>query len=187
MPHIKYLNNFIDKTIDNLENFRKSGVKSEFSFNLESSDLEDYNSIDIRKSPKFEELFKELQNINGPVLYWIEIVSDIQNNLVIDSLQKYKETKNPKATPAIKKGINYNTKVLYVGKVKGIFWGRVIQHMGYFKNTQTQGLQLYYWTTHLPLILQFHVLEFELEMANLMSVIEYAFAQELKPLIGKHK
>ncbi|MNS47110.1 hypothetical protein D3C72_796280 [compost metagenome] len=187
MSHITYLNNFVDNSIETLNKLRKSGVKSEFSFNIKSTDLEDFNSTDIRNSAKFVELFDQLKCITGPVLYWIEIISDIERGDIVSALKQYKELNTSKATPALKSTIDYNSTILYVGKVKGTFWGRLIQHMGYFKNTKTQGLQLYHWSTDLPLTLTFHVLEFEPEMANLMSIIEYAFAQEFKPLIGKHK
>lgn len=187
MPHITYLNHTIDQTIKTLSKLRTSGVKSEFSFELNCADLKDYITAPILEAPEFQNTFKQLKLITGPVLYWIEIVSDIESEIIIDALQNYRSGSNIRTTPATKKNIDYSSQILYVGKVKSTFWGRAIQHMGYFKNAKTQGLQLYHWAASLPLTLKFHVLEFEPEMANLMSAVEYAFAQNLKPLIGKHK
>lgn len=187
MTKIEYLQEFIDITITNLEHVRDNGVKKEYSFTIDCSDLDDYNYNDIRKSPKFRSIFDELKNANGPTLYWIEIVSDTDSKKVIEALTDYKASDKPKATPALKSNINYDSKTLYVGKVKGTFWGRLIQHLGFFKVNATQGLQLFYWTKKLPLTLQFNTLEFDSNMADTMPIIEYAFAKRLQPLIGKHK
>lgn len=87
----------------------------------------------------------------------------------------------------MKKNINLNSKTLYVGKVKGSFWGRLITHLGFYKVNATQGLQLYYWAKHLSLDLKVHIMEFDNNMADTMPIIEYAFAKQLKPLAGRHK
>ena len=86
----------------------------------------------------------------------------------------------------MKKSIN-DSRILYVGKVKRHFWGRLIQHLGYYKVNRTQGLQLYYWAKELNLNLKVTVIEFEPEMIDLMEVLESALAKKLKPILGKHK
>jgi hypothetical protein len=77
--------------------------------------------------------------------------------------------------------------VLYVGKVKKVLWGRVIQHLGFSKTAGTQGLQLYHWARGLSLELKLTVLEFEANMADLLPLVEKAVAKQLKPLLGKHQ
>ena len=187
MTNIEHLQDFITTTISNLEHVRTNGVKKEYSFTIDCSDLDDYNYVDIRNSDKFKSIFDELKNVTGPTLYWIEIVSDTDTKKIIEAINNYKASEKPKATPALKSNIDYNTKTLYVGKVKGTFWGRLIQHLGFFKVNATQGLQLFYWTKHLSLTLRFNILEFDNNMADTMTIIEYAFAGRLHPLIGKHK
>ena len=66
-------------------------------------------------------------------------------------------------------------------------FGRFIQHLGFHKAKSTQGLQLFYWAKNLSLSLKLTMLEFEPDMINLMTVLENEVANELKPIIGKHK
>lgn len=187
MTNVEYLKEFISTTIANLEHVRANGVKKEYSFNIDCSDLDDYNYVDIRQADKFKPIFDQLKSATGPTLYWIEIASETNTQKIIEALNIYKSSDYAKATPALKSNINYDSKTLYVGKVKGAFWGRLIQHLGFFKVNATQGLQLFYWTKDLSLILKFNILEFDNNMADTMPIIEYAFAARLHPLIGKHK
>ena len=187
MTNIEYLKDFIETTITNLENVQTKGVKKELSFSINCNDLDDFNYVDIRQSEKFKLIFDQLKDASGPTLYWFEIISDTDTKKVIETLKAYKVSENPKATPALKTKINYSSKTLYVGKVKGSFWGRLIQHLGFFKVHATQGLQLFYWTKDMSLELKVNILEFDNNMADIMPVIEYAFAKRLQPLVGKHK
>ena len=187
MTNIEYLNEFIGTTITNLEHIRKNGVNKELSFTISCEDLDDFNNIDIRQSEKFKVIFDQLKEANGPTLYWFEIISNTDTKKVINALNKYKTTVDAKATPALKTTINYDSKILYVGKVKGTFWGRLIQHLGFFKVNGTQGLQLYYWAKDLSLDLKINIIEFDKNMKDVMPIVEYAFAQRLQPLAGKHK
>lgn len=161
------------------------------TFPIDCSKLKDFLNENIMHSDDFKELFKMLQKIKGPCVYWYQVVApDITSKEIIDSFTAYKN--NPdrnRAVPAIsyKKSINNNSRYLYVGKVKRNFYGRVIQHLGCFNVQQTQGLQLYYWAKELNLKLELSVIEFDSSMENLLPVIELAVAEELKPLIGKHK
>lgn len=82
---------------------------------------------------------------------------------------------------------NKGHKVLYVGKVVRNFHGRVIQHMGYHRSSQTQGLQLAHWAALIGVDVKINYCVFESEEANLMSILEYQLADTLKPLLGKHK
>ena len=119
-------------------------------------------------------------------MYWFEIISDTDTKKVIEALKKYKINENSKTTPVLKSTINYDSKTLYLGKVKGTFWG-LIQHLGFFKINATQGLQLFYWAKDLSLDLKINILEFDNNIPDIMPVVEYAFAKRLQPLAGKHK
>jgi carbamate kinase len=63
--------------------------------------------------------------IKGPVLYWYEITSSHSNNDIIRALKEYKQ-KRQRVTPVIYKNYNRRTNILYVGKCKENFWGRII-------------------------------------------------------------
>lgn len=180
------LSDFLSDTITSLENLRKNDVCKEFSCVFKCVELEDYVNHNITESIQFGKLFKELMEIKGPVLYWYEIISNHSNDEIINSLQMYEQKQNHRAIPVFFKGYNRNTRILYVGKCKGKFWGRVIQHLGYFKIPTTQGLQLYHWAKELHLEVKLHALEFTEDMADIMPIVESYFAKRLHPLVGKH-
>lgn len=180
------LSDFLSATITSLENLRKNDVCKEFSCVFKCAELEDYVNHDITKSDQYRELIKELMEIKGPVLYWYEIISNHSNDEIINSLQMYEQQQNHRSIPVFFKGYNRNTRILYVGKCKGKFWGRVIQHLGYFKIPATQGLQLYHWAKELHLEVKLHALEFKEDMADIMPIVESYFAKRLHPLVGKH-
>ncbi|MDA6072044.1 hypothetical protein NJT12_20675 [Flavobacterium sp. AC] len=169
-----------------LLNVSNNGPSQKMEFEINCSELEDYNHVDIRESEKHKELYKELKKLEGPCLYFFEITSQNLTSEIISKIKEYSATENSKAIPAIKKNVP-ESKVLYVGKVKRHFWGRLIQHLGFYKVNRTQGLQLFYWTKELGLNIKVTVFEFEPEMINLMEVLENQLAKELKPILGKHR
>jgi hypothetical protein len=187
MTHVEHLSEFLTSTIISLDHIRVNGAKRELTYSINCTDLEDYNLIDIRLSERFKPMFDELKEVTGPCLYWFELVSDTNATEIVSALNGYKVGIRPKATPALKSNINYSSKILYVGKVKRTFWGRLIQHLGFFKVGATQGLQLFYWGKELNLELKLNIIEFEENMIDVMPIIEYAFAKKLQPLIGKHQ
>lgn len=187
MNHIEEIKIICGEAAKPLHEVSINGVKSYSVFDIDCEGLEDYNHVDIRDSERFKNMFGQLKGVVGPVLYWFEIVSDLPNQDIISDLNRYIGSGDCKAVPALKKTIDYDTKALYIGKVKTHFWGRLIQHLGYYKVKATQGLQLYHWAKDLPLKFKVHVYEFDKSMADLMPIVENALAKELKPLIGKHK
>ena len=146
----------------------------------------DYRKEDIIKSDEYRDFFNELPNSKLPILYYFEIISDHSAQTVREALTKYKYAQGAKAVPAMKKTFDENSKILYVGKVKKIFWGRIIQHLGYYKVKRTQGLQLFHWAKPLGLKVRLHYYEFPQEMANFMTIVERAVAHELRPISGRH-
>jgi len=148
--------------------------------------LEDYNHVDIRESEKHKKLYEELKEMNGPCLYYFEILSDNLTSDIIGKIKEYSDTENSKVIPAIKKAIP-ESKILYVGKVKRHFWGRLVQHLGFYKVNRTQGIQLFYCSKQLNLNIKVKVFEFEPEMIDLMEVLENGLAKKIKPILGKHR
>lgn len=164
----------------------ENGPKKIKEFPINCAELQDFNFVDITNSEKYKPLFSELKEMLGPCLYYFEITSNNLSFEIINKIKEYSNTENSKAIPAMKKSIN-DSRILYVGKVKRHFWGRLIQHLGYYNVNRTQGLQLYYWAKELNLNLKVTVIEFEPEMIDLMEVLESALAKKLKPILGKHK
>lgn len=179
------LTDFVVDTCKSLDNLRKSGVCSEFVCDFRCEELKDYLNFDIRDSVQFHELFQKLIKIKGPVLYWYEITSDQSNDVIINALRTYKLS-GQRITPTIYKNYDKRTRILYVGKCKECFWGRVIQHLGYHTADTTQGLQLYHWAKDLRLDVRLHALEFADDMKDIMPIVESYFAKRLCPLVGKH-
>lgn len=172
------------KTVNPILDVSICGAKRIEVYDIDCSELDDYNDVDITESEKYRSLFDKLKSINGPALYFFEVTSDHSKEEIISRFRAYSKLKNSKVVPAIKKTIP-DSKVLYVGKVKRDFYGRLIQHLGFFRNPTTQGLQLFYWANDITIKLT--VFEFELNMINLMSVLENELAEQLMPMLGKHK
>ncbi|WP_332022081.1 hypothetical protein [Kaistella sp.] len=160
-----------------LEFVSKYGIKSINNFEINCSDLEDYNFIDIRKEEKFSDLFSRLVKIKGPCLYFFEIKSNHSKEEIISKISEYSVSENSKTIPAIKTKVE-ESRFLYVGKVKKLVWGRLIQHLGFYKVSRTQGLQLYYWAKEVNLDLNFTVIEFENDM------MELSFVPDIAPILG---
>lgn len=178
------LSGFLDETIPVLEDLRKNGARKKLTYDFSCEDLKDDPNYDIKES--FKELFKEIDGMKGPVLYWYEVVSDHSDDAILNALQEYGQVEDHKAIPAFYKKHNKPTKVLYVGKCKSHFSTRVIQHLGYFNSKKTQGLQLRCWANKLGLRLRLHAMEFDNNMADIMLIVESYFARKLNPLVGKH-
>jgi len=179
------LESFAEETIKGLKNISQNRIK-EYCFDIDCSELENYLTTDIRKAPKYEKLFEELEAITRQTIYWYEIVSDIDNAIILAAFEKYKEDTFGRPAPALNYYDHNSTRTLYVGKVKACFWGRVIQHLGYHKDCTDHGLQLSHWAKPLSLKLKLHALEINEDMYQLMPSLEVYFAKKLQPLIGKH-
>lgn len=175
-----------DKLIEPLQNVKENGAKNYFQHDFDCSFFQDWNLTDIRSSEEHIEVFNKLGAIKGPVVYWFEILSPTSTEIIRKLISEYKYSEGAKSVPALKLKYYRESKALYVGKVKRNFWGRVIQHLGYYNVKRTQGLQLYHWAKNIDLKVRLHAFEFEPEMEDLISVFELKFARMLKPITGKH-
>lgn len=142
---------------------------------------------DCRFHFTLESFFEPILNIKNPVLYWFEIVSDHQSRDIYNTLVHLKTNLN-RNLPAYKKTVrDWQSNILYVGKVKKQFCGRITVHLGYYANPHTQGLQLCHWAQNEKLKLRLHYVLFPFELTDLIGLYENALALELRPLFGKHK
>ncbi len=93
------------------------------------------------------EAFSEFRRIkNRPVLYWFSIDDEITNATILRSKYlEFKDSKSPRNSPACKPCLDINSKTLYVDKVKKDFHLRLVTHLGYSRNKDTAGMQLFHW------------------------------------------
>jgi hypothetical protein len=142
---------------------------------------------DCRYNNNIGEFFTPLLSIKNPVLYWFEIVSKNESRDIYNTLVQLKVSFN-RNLPAYKKTFSsWHSNILYVGKVKRNFCGRMIVHFGYSQNGHTQGLQLCHWAQKVNLTLKLHYIIFPNELVDLMGLYENTLSKELHPLFGKHK
>ena len=179
---------FTEQAIKSLEYVKTGGAKEYPPFEINCSELEDYNSlgINVLEHPRTKPFYDSLKKIEGPVVYWFKIVSGTDRGKIVSALSKYEGINGHRVIPKIRKSFSVKSDCLYVGKVKRNFYGRVMQHLGYYSTPATQGLQLYYWAKDLHLEIRLHAIEFERDMEDMMPAIEQYFANTLKPLVGKH-
>lgn len=189
MEAIEQFNSFCQTAIEALDEAREKGPRKHLTINIPCGSLkEEWDRIDIRDSEEYQQAFKDLMAIQGPVVYYFEIVNrSVSNEDIYEAIKAYSNKPESRNTTAVKKHCDPETSILYVGKVKGGVWGRLIQHLGYYRQKGTGALQLYHWAKEIKLELKMHVFEFEQEMADLVGFMEYKMAKELKPLLGKHK
>ncbi|OIQ73665.1 hypothetical protein GALL_446940 [mine drainage metagenome] len=176
-----------EKSYKPLQEASIAGSEQYRSYTIDCDKLEDFDDVNIYIDKQYKEMFDELISFACPIVYWFEIISPVSTEAIVKAISKYKGRTIRKAIPAIHKNPNHGTTVLYVGKVMKGFAGRVVTHLGYYKVTRTQGLQLFHWSKELKLILKLHVYSFKKELAPMMIVIERGVADELKPLLGKHR
>jgi hypothetical protein len=180
------IKNFSKQAVEAFSNVLENGAVAHAPFDISFQNLT-YDGLanNVLDQGPFVQMFKQLRKIEGPVLYWFEICSEVNNQNIIDALNLYKQKVPRRAIPHFKKSIE--TKCLYVGKVKRDFYGRVMQHMGYHSAAATGGLQMHHWIGDIPLEIKVHAFEFLPEMTDFMIPLENHLASVLKPLIGQHK
>lgn len=156
-------------------------------------------SIDCRVLPRMGEerdcrfhsnmsyYFTELMKIESPALYWFEITSkhtaqDLYS--IIPTLNSIID----RSVPAYRKGFNsWDSKILYVGKVKSKLTDRMVVHFGYGRDKRTQGLQLCHWASELNLQLKFNYIILPSSLIEMAGIFEVKLAKYLKPIFGRHK
>jgi len=164
------------------------------SFSFNTSELIQYTAKGCESScPVWVRLGYRLKEYRSPILYWFEIVSEVDVDKILSHLILFKNNQiigNPnfRAIPALKKRIeNNHSKILYVGccrttkLIDRMFW-----HFGYYNIGRTQGLQLCHWAQEFNLDIKLHVMIFPAEARLLIEVYEKYLAGKLKPIVGIH-
>ena len=123
-----------------------------------------------------------------PILYWFSIDDKISNATIIrEKYKEFKDLKSNRSSASYKIVLDSNSKSLYVGKVKENFHLRLVTHLGYSKNENTAGMQLFHWYNPEQCgNLTLNYIVFNEEMSDLITILEMELARELKPIIGKY-
>lgn len=185
--YIKKKSSEISETFLNIAN---QGCNKIFQYNIDISKLNpNYaTNINITEKGDFIDMFKELMQYEDlPAIYMFKINPEIDSKIIINAIDSI--DKSQSNIPAhYKKPINNG--VLYIGKVKSFAWGRLIQHLGFHKNTKSHGLHLYKWASTIQpsLDLSYTVFFFHKEVAPYLELIENELSENenYKPIIGKH-
>jgi|SRR6185437_3020891 len=185
---VQFLNDACLAIAETLENVVKTNAIKYVPYDIDCACLKsDYvKQADITREEWFSEIFN---SYNGATVYAIEVLSGPGNQRIIELYKDYIKTpvQMRRGTSALKSTADPNTKYLYVGKVKAVFHGRVIHHLGFHSSGQTVGLQIFHWLKGEQLQLRIHTYQFPQNMENFLEVLEGQLAKQLKPLIGKHR
>jgi hypothetical protein len=138
-------------------------------------------SLKISFFRPFDELITSINTRS--CLYFFEIL----NVSAEDTYNAYKSYDNDDRNKSgLKNRKDFNTKILYVGKVKKDLGARLSTHFGY-AHSKTGGLQLKYWAKDIKLKLTVHLIVFDENIGDFINPLELELTKELNPLIGKSK
>ncbi|WP_017496805.1 hypothetical protein [Flavobacterium sp. WG21] len=143
----------------------------------------------VTRCAEQQHIFSDLKKFKKrPILYWFSIDDTISNAKHLrEKYTAFRNSGQPRSTASYKTYFDANSKTLYVGKVKEGFHLRLVTHLGYSKNPNTAGMQLFHWYN--PEVfgnLTLNYMVFNEEMGDLITILEMELARELKPIIGKY-
>ncbi|HLP64753.1 hypothetical protein [Flavobacterium sp.] len=195
----KILEQYIDEFRAELDEIKSDYSKFEFNTS-QLPDVYDYtHNHDIRYHIDFKEMFTKLESLKTNCLYWfstnsIEDANQLKELISLKKVELWSEEKEKcRILPAENR--NSNSKVIYVGVRKGSaakkqkvthISGRIVQHLGYYKEGRTQGLQLAYYTNQLNIDLTLHMFSLGNCPDEYLYVLEKIFAKKLRPICGTH-
>lgn len=129
----------------------------------------------------FDAYIKSINHKCG--LYFFEF-HDISANDIYDAYINIENIERNKS--GIRNKPDFDTNILYVGKVKKGLGARLSTHFGY-AHSKTGGLQLKYWAKKIGLKLTVHFIVFDENIGDYINPLELELTKKLKPLIGKSK
>lgn len=201
MLHLKktsIINNSIKDLINDIIN---SSPDYEEVFNTKN--LPNHHNYDKSKAPnvipEMRYFFQGLDNIKHNSLYYFELKDIKTAHKLKGKLDNYrksidKSSDEYRVVPTTNRYDNGQSKVFYLGVRQGApnksglthIAGRINQHLGYYKNGSTQGLQLYHYAKGLDFEITLKVYEFQNLNSDYLNVIEKKMAKKLNPLCGRH-
>lgn len=179
----KKISEVIDRSSDNFEISQPILITSSL-----------YDEIYCEKSnittcQEHQNIFSDLIKFKKkPILYWFSIDDKAINATRLrDKYIEFKNLKSPRSSASYKPVLYSNSKTLYVGKVKKGFHLRLVTHLGYSKNKDTAGMQLFHWYKPEEFgNITLNYIVFNEEMSDLITILEMELARDLKPIIGKY-
>lgn len=159
------------------------------------------NSKNWNNHPNIDPAFKKhvvkLNGYKNDCLYWF-ICDTTKDAIKLDNaLCDYRNKKAKpeyRAVPTSNKYVNKEN-TIYVGVRRGNtaknpkltnIMGRINQHLGYYQQPKTQGLQLLHWAKELDMHITLYVVHFEENLGSLLYVLEKEVANRLIPHCGRH-
>lgn len=135
---------------------------------------------------KFELLKVIKENNEKPSIYWFEIInkSDSQNEKL---WKKFRSSKNIGAGWWTKANndVEFNTNILYLGKVEKNLFGRLLQHLG-IAHKKTSSLKLRKWFKDFEDVdLKFRYIQFDQDILPYLEDFENIYWRNFKPLLGQ--
>ena len=193
--HLEDIKNIVEKiSINNLD-------YNNYEFSSVDLPRPDSDFIEFKENKIYKELQARFKNNKKiPYVYWFEYEGVCGKEKILSSLVAYSANVHKERffntqkselkffkTPAVKKKTS-NSNILYVGKVNKDLVGRLQPHFGfYFRSPNTQGLQFRYWLNDLNLTITLHYISLPKELVGFTGYLERKLAEELKPIIGKHR
>lgn len=177
------------------------GVYREYHFNTSTlpDEVQYTHHAKICDHPSFCNMFSELQSIKSNCLYWFSVnkIDEASKLKLLISDKKTALWSDKKETCRVLPARNKNedSTILYVGVRKGSnaktqkisnIAGRMVQHLGYYKEGRTQGLQLAYYTRNLNINVTVHLYELNNCPDEYLYILEKIFAKKLRPICGTH-
>lgn len=197
---ISFYNNLEKIYDESLEIVNSITINSKF-LNLIETEFKDYlhirdktNKISFKENEKFKtdliNKFEELKllktNSNKPTIYWFEIStkSNFDNRKI---LKKFLTSKKVGAGWWTVGNINrdFDTDLLYLGKVEKNLFGRFLQHLG-IGHKKTSSLKLRKWFKEFDNVdLQFRYIQFEDSVLPYLEDFENIYWRHYQPLLGQ--
>lgn len=165
-----------------------------FTLELDCAELAETDSESLKKHDLPESLkisfyrkFDSLvENINKKsCIYFFEFENDLAE-IINKKYNDFRSSGTDRNLSGIKDNPNFETQILYIGKVKKNLGARLATHFGY-ANSKTGGLQLKFWAKQIGLKLKVNILVFYDNIDDFINPLELELTKDLKPLIGKSK
>ncbi len=195
----KTLGQFINEFKTELDLISANYTCSTFNTSQLPDVFEYTHNCDIRSHSDFIALFDKIEKIKASCLYWFSVNSVEESSLLksLISLKKKELWSDDKVKCRVLPARNKNedSTNLYVGVRKGSnaktqkisnIAGRMVQHLGYYKEGRTQGLQLAYYTRDLNIDITLHIYELNNCPDEYLYIVEKIFAKKLRPICGTH-
>lgn len=185
------VNSIVDDILKRTKDFKI--CKFHLSELPESNNWQNHPNTD----PYFKKHVAKLDEYKKDCLYWFDCDNKEDAEILDHALVEYRAKKGQKDYRAVPTSNKYvgKGKTIYVGVRRGStakkprlinIMGRINQHLGYYHQPKTQGLQFLHWAKDLDIDITLYVVHFEDSLDSLLYVLEKEVAKRLIPHCGRH-